>query len=70
MLNNGLQLSYYMNRVKKAARLLVFVCLILLAGLGVGLSGGVPIPFFKSRRDAKKEKTELIEHQDECHVLK
>lgn len=52
-----------MSRIKQAARLLVFICLIVLAGIGIGLSGGVPIPIIKNRRDSEKENIELIESQ-------
>ena len=53
-----------MSRIKQAARLLVFISLIILAGLGIGLSGGVPIPTIKNRKDPEKENIELIENQD------
>ena len=42
----------------------VFIFLILLAGIGVGLSGGVPIPKTTSRKDNEKENIELIEKND------
>lgn len=54
-----------MNRVKRAIHVLLFVCLILLASVGVGLSGGVPIPNLKNRRDPEKENIELVENQDD-----
>ena len=54
-----------MNRIKKAAKVLTFVILIILAGIGVGISGGVPLPTIKSRRDNEKDNIELLEHQDE-----
>jgi len=53
-----------MSRMKKAARLFAFICLIVLAGIGIGLSGGVPIPISNHRRDSEKEHIELIEDQD------
>ena len=40
-----------MNRFKQLLRRLLFIALILLAGLGVGLSGGIPIPNIGKRRD-------------------
>jgi len=52
-----------MNRVKKTARLLAFICLIILAGIGIGISGGVPIPLSKKRGRSEKDKIELIENQ-------
>lgn len=54
-----------MSRIKQAARLLIFICLIVLAGIGIGLSGGVPIPSIKNRNNSEKENIELIENQDE-----
>jgi len=53
-----------MNRIKKIARLLAFICLIILAGIGIGISGGVPLPLSKNRRESEKENIELIENQD------
>jgi len=44
---------------------MAYVCLIVLAGIGIGLSGGVPIPSLKNRRDSEKEKIELIVNQEE-----
>jgi len=54
-----------MSRIKKAARLLAFICLIALAGIGIGISGGVPLPTIKNKRDSGKENIELLENQDE-----
>lgn len=54
-----------MVRIKKALRLFVLICLIVLAGIGVGLSGGVPIPMSNSRKDTEKENIELIENKEE-----
>lgn len=54
-----------MVRIKKAMRLFVLICLIVLASIGVGLSGGVPIPMSNSRKDTEKENIELIENQEE-----
>jgi len=52
-----------MIKIKKAARLFAFICLIVLAGIGIGISGGVPLPVLKNRRDPVKENIELIEQQ-------
>jgi len=52
-----------MSRINKAARLLAFICLIVLAGIGIGISGGVPIPILKNKRDSEKENIELLENQ-------
>jgi len=40
-----------MNRFKQLLRRLLFIALILLTGLGVGLSGGIPIPNIGKKRD-------------------
>jgi len=50
-----------MSRIKKAARLFAFICLIVLAGIGIGMSGGVPIPSIKNRKETEKENVELLE---------
>jgi len=63
LLSIGLQSIYMMSRIQKATRLLVLICLIVLAGLGVGISGGVPIPTTQKRKDSEKEKMELLENQ-------
>lgn len=54
-----------MIKLKRIARAILFVILIVLAGLGVGLSGGVPIPSIVKRKDAEKENIELIESKEE-----
>lgn len=54
-----------MKKIKKAARLLAYACLIVLAGIGIGLSGGVPLPSLKIKRDPEKEKIELVEGQNQ-----
>jgi len=54
-----------MKRIKKAIRLLALVCLIILACLGIGMSGGVPLPQIKNRRDAEKDAIELVDNQEE-----
>jgi len=59
-----------MSRVMKAARLFAFICLIVLAGIGVGISGGVPLPTIKNRRESKKEDTELVQKKDNLSETK
>jgi len=55
-----------MKRIKRIIRIIGFACLIALAGIGMGLSGGVPIPVMKRRKDPSEEQTELVEKkQDE-----
>lgn len=48
-----------MERFKKFVRISFFILLIVLASLGVGLSGGVPIPFSNKRRQESEIKIEL-----------
>jgi len=52
-----------MKKLKRIARIIAFIILILLASLGVGLSGGIPIPMSNKRKDAQKDKIELIDNQ-------
>lgn len=59
-----------MQKIKKFLRLLLFICLIILACLGVGLSGGVPLPLSNKRRDSGKENIELIEPKIERSDVK
>ena len=53
-----------MKKIKRIARLLGLVCLIVLASIGIGISGGVPILLLKKRRESEKENTELVEEKD------
>jgi len=53
-----------MKKIKRLARLLVLICLIVLASIGIGMSGGIPLSSFKSREDSKKDNIELIEKED------
>jgi len=50
-----------MNRFKQLLRRLLFIALLLLAGLGVGLSGGIPIPNIGKRRDKSEINNESVE---------
>lgn len=53
-----------MKKLKKGIKLIAFICLIVLAGVGIGISGGAPIPLLKNRREAEKETIELVESKD------
>lgn len=53
-----------MSKVTQAARLFVFICLIVLAGLGIGLTGRLPINTIKNRKETQEENIELKENQD------
>ncbi len=50
-----------MGKIKKSIRAFLFVVLIILAGLGIGISGAVTIPSIKLRRNPAKDKVELVE---------
>ncbi|MCB0705762.1 MAG: hypothetical protein KDC34_10655 [Saprospiraceae bacterium] len=62
-----------MERFKKLMRLLLLVILIVLASLGIGIAGGIPIPTSKKSQqpieinaeliDKKKEKTSVKEQE-------
>ncbi len=54
-----------MNKFKKIVRLLVFVFFMLLACIGVGLSGGVPVPFSQNRRDKENPIIEMVDETEE-----
>jgi hypothetical protein len=54
-----------MNKIKMVLRHLVLVILIILAGFGIGLSGGVPIPFQNNKRDPEMAASELVEGKEE-----
>ncbi len=53
-----------MQRFKRILRLLAFICLIVLASIGIGLSGGVPLFSSIVRKDKDKDNTELVEETD------
>lgn len=59
-----------MKRFKKILKLLVLVCLIVLAGLGVGLGGGAILPSSNKKRKTTEFKIELIELKEEDSKLK
>ncbi len=50
-------------------RLLAWICLIALAVMGVGLSGGVPIPLSNKREDTLEANIELVEAEKEAPDL-
>jgi hypothetical protein len=53
-----------MRKIKKVLRMVVLVCLIFLACIGIGISGGVPPAFTKNRRDSEKENIELMDTEE------
>jgi len=54
-----------MKKAMRVFKVFIYIFLISLACLGVGLSGGVPIPFNRLKRDPNKDKTELLEIKDD-----
>lgn len=50
-----------MKKAKRVFKTIMYILLISLACLGVGLSGGVPMPRNRLKRDPSKDKTELVE---------
>ena len=54
-----------MKSFKKTLRLFGLVFLIVLATLGIGFVGGVPIPLSKKKEDTIELKTELIEDKED-----
>jgi hypothetical protein len=54
-----------MQSFKKTMRLFGLGLLIVLATLGVGIGGGVPISPNKKREDSNEIKTELVEIKDD-----
>lgn len=53
-----------MKRFKKAVRQIFLVLFIFLAGMGVGLVGGVPVSLSKRKEDDPVFKIELVETKD------
>ena len=58
-----------MEKFKRAMRLLLLICLIILAGFGIGLCGAVPIPQSNKREDPVKIEIELVEDEEENDKL-
>lgn len=53
-----------MNRFKLFLRRLLLICLIVLASVGIGLSGGIPIPSFGKREDKQEITNESVESEE------
>ena len=54
-----------MKRLKKILRLLGLVLLIVLAGVGLGFGGGVPIPTSNKREDTTEINIEWVEPNED-----
>jgi hypothetical protein len=53
-----------MKKLKKLLRLLVLICLLVLASFGIGLNGGVPLPVIKRKNSYEEVRIELIDKKD------
>ena len=49
---------------------MAFICLIILAGFGIGLSGGVPIPPANKKKDPAEVTDEQVDSEQEEAELK
>jgi hypothetical protein len=58
-----------MKTLKKGVRTFVIICLIILAGMGLGLSGGVPVPNNNRRNDKTEFKNELEAKEQDENVI-
>lgn len=53
-----------MEKIKKMIRMVIIICLIVLATIGVGLSGGaVTLPKERRRKTDQPDQTELVEEK-------
>ena len=50
-----------MNRFKLLLRRFLLICLIVLASIGIGLTGGIPIPSFGKREDKQEINNEALD---------
>ena len=58
-----------MEHLKKVLRLLIFIIIIALATIGIGISGGVPIPTSFKRENRAEMNIELKESDEEENVI-
>jgi len=54
-----------MNRFKLLLRRFLLICLIVLASIGIGLTGGIPIPSFGKREDKQEINNEGLDAAEE-----
>jgi hypothetical protein len=60
-----------MKKIKKIIKIILFILLLILASIGIGLSGGVPLPSRGKRTSNSNFNTEQIEKQrDESNTKK
>lgn len=53
-----------MNRFKQLLRRLLLIVLIILASVGIGLSGGIPIPTVSKRREKSEINNEHVDKEE------
>ena len=58
-----------MKLLKKTVKLLGITMLIVLASIGIGLGGGIPIPSSKKKEDFLEIKIELVDTNDDQKKL-
>lgn len=51
-------------------KLIAFICLLVLASFGIGLSGGVPIPNINKKKDPAEVTDEQVDEEQEEAELK
>jgi len=54
-----------MNRFKLLLRRFLLICLIVLASIGIGLTGGIPIPSFGKREDKQEINNEVLDAEED-----
>jgi len=59
-----------MKKIKKALKFLVLICLIILASVGIGMVGGIPISFSDKRKQTPDIKIELVETDEKDSEIK
>lgn len=58
-----------MNRFKLLLRRFLLICLIVLASIGIGLTGGIPIPSFGKREDKQEINNEVLDATEEAEEM-
>ena len=59
-----------MKKIKRVLKLIAFICLLVLASFGMGLSGGVPIPQVNKKKNPAEFTDEQIDVEKEDAELK
>jgi len=54
-----------MTKIKKAIKVCALVCVLLLAGIGIGISGGVPLDLSRKERERELFDIEMVEDYNE-----